>query len=57
MTTRLSVGDADTHLKNRLSAELTAFHNAATGAYDERDLPVRATDDSEPLPATVSGQP
>ncbi|OKK02517.1 acetyltransferase [Streptomyces sp. CB03234] len=41
----ITVGGEDKELSARLDKELTAFNNAATGAHDEAELSVRATDD------------
>ncbi|GAA2450660.1 GNAT family N-acetyltransferase [Streptomyces lavendulocolor] len=42
----LTVGGEDKELSARLDKELTAFNRAATGACDEAELSVRATDDA-----------
>jgi GNAT superfamily N-acetyltransferase/uncharacterized protein (DUF1330 family) len=51
----LTVGDADKELAARLNRELTDFNNAATGAHDERDLSVRATDAAGDLIGGLTG--
>jgi ribosomal protein S18 acetylase RimI-like enzyme len=53
--TTIEVGGADPELRERLSAELTAFNNAATGAYDEADLSARATDAAGTLAGGLVG--
>ncbi|GAA2475268.1 GNAT family N-acetyltransferase [Streptomyces gobitricini] len=42
----ITVGGEDKELSARLDKELTAFNRAATGASDETELSVRATDDT-----------
>ncbi|MET9799674.1 GNAT family N-acetyltransferase [Streptomyces sp. NPDC006368] len=42
----ITVGGEDKELSARLDKELTAFNQAATGASDEAELSVRATDDA-----------
>jgi GNAT superfamily N-acetyltransferase len=49
------VGGTDKELAARLDRELTAFNNAATGAYDEQGLSVRATDDKGELIGGLTG--
>ncbi|NJP35614.1 GNAT family N-acetyltransferase [Micromonospora thermarum] len=51
----LQVLGADKELEERLSAELTAFNNRATGAADEADLSVRVTDADGGLVAGLTG--
>jgi GNAT superfamily N-acetyltransferase len=51
----LSVGGTDPELAERLSAELTIFNNAATGADDEAGLSVRVVDASGDIVAGLSG--
>ena len=52
---QVTVSGADPELDARLSAELTAFNAAATGADDEHEFTVRVTDDSGELVAGLSG--
>lgn len=52
---QLTVAGADAALDARLSAELTAFNAAATGAHDEDEFTVRVTDDAGELVAGLSG--
>lgn len=42
-------------LSTRLSEELTAFNNDATGAHDDRGLSVRVTDEAGELVAGLVG--
>lgn len=51
----LRVGAEDTELSARLSEELTAFNNKATGAHDDRGLSVRVTDEAGDLVAGLVG--
>ncbi|MER7457262.1 GNAT family N-acetyltransferase [Micromonospora sp. NPDC126480] len=51
----LQVLGADKELEERLSAELTAFNNRATGATDEADLAVRVTGADGALVAGLTG--
>ena len=51
----MRVGGEDAELTARLTAELTKFNNAATGADDERELSVRAVDASGELVAGLTG--
>ncbi|AVT40715.1 N-acetyltransferase [Plantactinospora sp. BB1] len=51
----VAVGGEDPELSGRLSAELTTFNNAATGADDEADLSVRATDGAGELVGGLTG--
>jgi GNAT superfamily N-acetyltransferase len=51
----LRVGAEDAELSARLSEELTAFNNHATGAHDDRGLSVRITDDAGDLVAGLVG--
>ncbi|MEV7234002.1 GNAT family N-acetyltransferase [Streptomyces sp. NPDC051020] len=51
----LRVGAEDAELSARLSEELTAFNNHATGAHDDRGLSVRVTDEAGDLVAGLVG--
>ncbi|QGN45584.1 GNAT family N-acetyltransferase [Micromonospora sp. WMMC415] len=51
----IQVLGADKELEERLSAELTAFNNRATGAADETDMSVRVTDADGELVAGLTG--
>jgi GNAT superfamily N-acetyltransferase len=51
----LTVGEKDEELSARLNRELTAFNNAATGAYDERAFSVRAADGDGELIGGLTG--
>jgi ribosomal protein S18 acetylase RimI-like enzyme len=51
----IHVGGADPELSERLSAELTAYNAAATGASDERAFSVRVTSPSGELIAGLTG--
>lgn len=51
----LRVGEDDKELGDRLDKELTAFNSAATGAYDEKELSVRVTDDDGELVGGLTG--
>ena len=51
----LRVGAEDPALSTRLSEELTAFNNDATGAHDDRGLSVRVTDEAGELVAGLVG--
>jgi GNAT superfamily N-acetyltransferase len=51
----MRVGEQDADLAARLTEELTAFNNAATGADDERHLSVRVDDAAGLLVAGLVG--
>ncbi len=54
MTAHLTVGDGDSALDERLSAELDSFNFAAVGRDDLREFTVKVQDDGE-LVAGLSG--
>jgi GNAT superfamily N-acetyltransferase len=45
----LTIGERDTELRDRLTAELIAFNSAVTGAADRGALSVKATDETGEL--------
>ncbi|RST14396.1 N-acetyltransferase [Streptomyces sp. WAC05374] len=51
----ITVGGEDKELSERLDKELTAFNRAATGASDEAELSVRATDDAGGITGGLTG--
>jgi GNAT superfamily N-acetyltransferase len=51
----LRIGERDDELNDRLTAELVAFNNAATGAADRSTLSVRATDATGALIGGLTG--
>ncbi|MFC6019188.1 GNAT family N-acetyltransferase [Plantactinospora solaniradicis] len=52
---RIAVGGDDPELSKRLSTELSAFNNRATGADDEADLSIRVTDPAGDLVGGLTG--
>ncbi|MEU4542181.1 GNAT family N-acetyltransferase [Nonomuraea dietziae] len=51
----LTTGERDAELNARLTAELTAFNSAATGAQDRGTLSVKVTDDDGDLVGGLTG--
>lgn len=51
----LKVGEADLELDSRLSKELTAFNDAASGVAGQRDVTVKVEDEDGALVAGLSG--
>jgi GNAT superfamily N-acetyltransferase len=52
---RLTVGDKDADLDERLDAELSAYNLATSGVHDQAEFTVRIEDDAGELVAGLSG--
>jgi GNAT superfamily N-acetyltransferase len=52
---RLTVGDKDAELDERLDAELSAYNLATSGVHDQAEFTVRIEDDGGELVAGLSG--